>query len=132
MKPKLPSGIKVQLIKRSSRKKVQPKFRRQEWFRYSRLGTSWRKPKGLHSKMRRNYKYRPAQPRIGFGTPKDVRGLHPSGFEEVLVFNIHDLKGINPKRQAARIGHSVGTKKRIEIEKRAEKLGIRILNRGGF
>ncbi|MEL9915033.1 MAG: eL32 family ribosomal protein, partial [Thermoplasmatales archaeon] len=29
-----------------------PEFHRQEWFRYKKLGDSWRKPRGKHSKLR--------------------------------------------------------------------------------
>ncbi|MCK5559412.1 MAG: 50S ribosomal protein L32e [Thermoplasmata archaeon] len=129
-KPVLDKAIKLQLSMRRRQKRRKPKFRRQEWFRYKRLGTSWRKPKGLHSKMRTNRKYRPNVVRIGYGSPKIVRGLHPSGFKEILVYNVNDLKDIDPKTEAARIGHSVGTKKRIELEKKADKLGIRVLNKG--
>lgn len=129
-KPVLDKAIKFQLSVRRRQKRRKPKFRRQEWFRYKRLGKSWRKPKGLHSKMRTNKKYRPNVVRIGYGSPKAVRGLHPSGFKEILVYNVNDLKDIDPKTEAARIGHSVGTKKRIELEKKAEKLGIRVLNKG--
>jgi large subunit ribosomal protein L32e len=78
--------------------------------------------------MRKNLKYRPSKVRVGFRGPVDVRGLHPSGFEEVFVFNIDDLNDINPKTQAARIGGTVGTKKRTEIVKKAEELDIRIIN----
>jgi large subunit ribosomal protein L32e len=128
LKPKLDKGVKAKLRQKHRRKK--PKFRRQEWFRYKRLGKSWRRPKGLHSKMRTNKKYRPNVVRIGYGSPKLVRGLHPSGFKEVMVYNVNDLEGVDPKTEAVRIGHSVGTKKRIELEKKADKLGIRVLNRG--
>ena len=38
------------------------------------------------------------------------------------------IKDINPKTQAVRIGSTVGTKKRVDIEKKAEELNIRILN----
>ena len=66
---------------------------------------------------------------IGFRGPASVRNLHPSGFEEVLVSNVDGLEGIDPKKQAVRIGGTVGTKKRMAIENRAEELGIRVLNR---
>jgi large subunit ribosomal protein L32e len=81
--------------------------------------------------MRRNYKYRPPLVHIGYGGPRAVRGRHPSGFEDILVHNVRDLERLNPEFQAARIGHGVGTKKRMEIERAAEKKGIRVLNRGG-
>jgi large subunit ribosomal protein L32e len=106
-----------------------PAFKRQEWHRYSKLGEKWRKPKGIHSKMKRRLKRRPPMVDIGFRGPASVRGLHPSGFEEVLIYNVDGLEAIDPKVQAVRIGGSVGTKKRIAIEDRAAELGIRVLNR---
>ena len=66
---------------------------------------------------------------VGFRGPVAARDLHPSGFEEVLVYNVDGLEGIDPKKQAVRIGGTVGTKKRIAIEDRADELGIRVLNR---
>jgi large subunit ribosomal protein L32e len=78
--------------------------------------------------MRRNFKYRPSKVRVGFRGPKETRGLHPSGFREVIVNNVGDLEAIDPKIEAARISSTVGTKKRIDIEKKAEELDVRILN----
>jgi len=127
-KAKLSNEIKQILEKRKEIKKRTPKFRREEWYRYKRISKNWRRPDGIHSKMRANYKYRPSKVRVGFRGPKKTRGLHSSGFKEVMVYNKKDLDKINPDIQAARIGSSVGTKKRIDIEKRAEELDIRILN----
>jgi large subunit ribosomal protein L32e len=78
--------------------------------------------------MRINLKYRPNKVRVGYRGPKDVRGLHPSGYQEVLIHNINDLQNIDNSVQAIRIGSTVGTKKRIEIQKKAEELDIRTLN----
>ena len=47
----------------------------------------------------------------------------------IMVYNVDGLEGIDPKKQAVRIGGTVGTKKRIAIEDRADELGIRVLNR---
>ncbi len=129
-KPELSDEQKKLLAVRARIKRKKPNFKRQEWFRYKRLGMSWRKPRGIHSKMRRHYKYRIKMVSVGYGGPKKVKGLHPSGFEEVMVHNVNDLKDIDPKKQAARIGHTVGTKKRMAIEEKADELGIRVLNRG--
>lgn len=131
LKPALPDEVRSAMKQREYLKRRKPDFRRQEWFRYKRLGTAWRRPRGLHSKMRRHLKYRINVVSIGYGTNRLVRGLHPSGFEEVLVYRPQDLEGIDPTLQAARIGHSVGSRKREMIEKRARELGIRILNRSG-
>ncbi len=128
-KPKLPEDIKKHLALRKTIKKHTPEFLREEWFRYKRIPRNWRRPDGITSKMRRHFKYRPSVVSIGFRGPKNVRGLHPSGFEEVLIYTVSDLERVNPERQAARIGGSVGTKKRLEIEKKAKELDIRLLNK---
>ena len=129
-KPVLDDDTKTNLKIRSMQKKKQPAFRRQEWFRYKRLSHSgWRKPKGYQSKQRLNMKYRSPMARIGFGKIAAVRGLHSSGFEEVLVHQIGDMDSLNPELQAIRIGSTVGNRKRMAIHARADDLGVRILNR---
>ena len=128
-KPELSEETVENLAKRAVISGRRPAFKRQEWFRYSKLGEKWRKPKGIHSKMKRQLKRRPPMVDIGYRGPASVRNLHPSGFEEVMVYNVDGLESVNPKTQAVRIGGTVGTKKRMAIEERADELGIRILNR---
>lgn len=128
-KPELDDETADALAKRAMISGRRPAFKRQEWFRYSKLGEKWRKPKGIHSKMKRCIKRRPPMVDIGFRGPVAARDLHPSGFEEVMVYNVDGLEGIDPKKQAVRIGGTVGTKKRMAIEDRADELGIRVLNR---
>ena len=128
-KPELSEEQIDALAKRAVISGNRPAFKRQEWFRYQKLGESWRRPRGIHSKMRRGMKRRPPMVEIGYGGPALVRGLHPSGFEEVMVYNVDGLEDIDPKTQAARIGGTVGVKKRIAIENRAKELGIRVLNK---
>jgi len=129
IKPVLDDETKMLLKVREKQKRKRPAFRRQEWFRYKKLGKSWRKPRGLHSKMRKGLKYRPKMVSVGYRSPRKARGLHPSGFRDALIHNVKELEVLDPKTQAARIGHSVGTRKRVEIEARADEIGIRILNR---
>jgi len=129
-KPVLDDETKAQLATRAAQMKKQPKFRRQEWYRYYRLSrTGWRKPKGMQSKQRLNMKYRTPMARVGYGKISAVRGLHPSGFEDVLVNQPSDLDGLDPERQAIRVGASVGNRKRARIHDRADDLGLRVLNR---
>ena len=129
-KPVLDEETKANLATRAAQMKKQPKFRRQEWFRYYRLSrTGWRKPKGLQSKQRLNMKYRTPMARVGYGKISSVRGLHSSGFEDVLVNNPTDLDGLDPERQAVRVSASVGNRKRAKIHDRADDLGLRVLNR---
>jgi large subunit ribosomal protein L32e len=105
-----------------------PEFVRQESWRYKRLKPSWRKPKGIDSKMRLRVKGWPKIVKVGYRGPAAVRGLHPSGFRDVLVYNASDLKRLNPETDAARIAHTVGAKKRMEILAKAKELGIKVLN----
>ncbi len=128
MKPKLTDDEKRLIRVRRRMNHHRPKFRRQEWFRYKRLGTAWRRPKGKHSKSGDHKGYRPPVVDSGYRTPRLVRGLHPSGFREVLVHTLSELEHINPEREAVKIGSKVGMKKRIAIEKKAEELEIRVLN----
>lgn len=128
-KPVLDEETTKALAFRAQQKKKQPAFRRQEWYRYKRLSrSSWRKPNGLQSKMRLNRKYRPPMVRIGYRKISSARGLHPSGFEEVMVHNQSDLEGLDPETQAIRIGARVGNRKRLDIHDKANSLGIRVLN----
>ena len=129
-KPVLSEEMKAALELRSEQKKKTPSFRRTEWFRYKRLSRSgWRAPHGMDSKQRRNYKYRSSLVRVGHGKVSAARGLHPSGFKEVMVQNTTDLDIIDPETEAARVGRSVGGRKREQIYSRADELGIRVLNR---
>ncbi|MBI5001554.1 MAG: 50S ribosomal protein L32e [Euryarchaeota archaeon] len=129
-KPDLPADLRKSLRLRQSMSRHRPAFHRQEWFRHQRLGDKWRRPKGIHSKMRRHLGYRPPVVSIGYRGPALSRGLHPSGFAEVLVHNMAELEKIDPKKQAARIAHGVGTFKAIHMVMRADELGVRLLNVG--
>ena len=129
-KPVLSEDMKLALALRDEQKKKTPAFKRTEWFRYKRLSRSgWRAPHGMDSKQRRNYKYRSSLVRVGHGKVATARGLHPSGFREVMVHNTGDLEVIDPETEAARVGKRVGGRKREQIYSRADELGIRVLNR---
>ena len=132
LKPELPKEVLDALRKRQATNCRRPDFLRQEYHRRQKLqSTGWRRPRGLHSKMRTHRGYRTNVVSVGHGSPKLARHLHPSGFQEVIVHNIKDLEGIDPKVQAARVAHTVGMRKRTEIEDRADELQIRVLNRSG-
>lgn len=118
-----------------ARKKVsetRPRFVRQESWRYIRLAENWRKPKGIDNKMRKQVSGVPPIVKVGYRGPKKARGLHPSGYRDRLVHNIRDLEKLDPKSEAARIGHSVGRRKRIDIISKASSLGIKVLNKSNL
>ncbi len=129
LKPKLDPKMQRLLAIRAAKSAARPAFHRQEWFRYKKFGDEWRKPQGGQSKLRRHFGYRWNLPSIGYRGPREVRGLHPSGFREVLVHNERQLEGLDPKTQAVRVAHGVGARKREIIEKACDDKGLRVLNR---
>jgi len=104
------------------------RFQRRGVHEKDRLADVWRKPKGRHNKLRRQIPAKGALPRPGYGSPAEVRGLHPCGLADVLVSNEAMLEGLKPKTDAVRIAAGVGMKKRREIQKKAAEAGFRVLN----
>jgi large subunit ribosomal protein L32e len=104
------------------------RFKRDGYGKKRQLSDSWRKPRGQHNKQREQKKAKGALPKPGFGSPVAVRGMHPSGFFEVLVTSLKDLEGLDPKTQAVRLGATVGTRKRAIIQEQAVSAGLKVLN----
>ena len=106
-------------------------FKRQDKQKSKKLSRkSWRNPVGKHSKVRLEKKHAPAKPKVGYRTDKEIRGKHPSGFDEVMVHNTDDLEELDPETEAARIGGTVGGRKKADILEKADSEDIKVLNRG--
>ena len=103
-------------------------FKRDGYGKKKQLSDSWRKPRGQHNKQREQKKAKGALPKPGFGSPIAVRGMHPSGFFEVLVSSVKELEGINPKTHAIRIGATVGERTRVGLQEKALAAGFKVLN----
>lgn len=125
-KKQSPSRSALRVRERARNKK--PKFVRAESWRFDRFSESWRRPRGLDNKIRRKIKGWPPGPSTGYKGPKVARFLHPSGYKEVIVYNVADLAVIDPATEAARIGHTVGKRKRALIIEEAKKIDLKILN----
>jgi large subunit ribosomal protein L32e len=105
-----------------------PKFERQEAHVKARLSRSgWRKPRGFQSKMRLQRKGYNAIVKVGYRTPRVLRGRLSNGLLETIVISPSDLKNIQ-KDQIALISRTLGNRKRLELLKEAKKLKIRISN----
>lgn len=114
---------------RTRQKSKKPEFTFHDSHKKKRLGTSWRKPRGLHNKLRQQVAAKGKLVRPGYGSPKAVRGYHPCGLPEVLVNNVAELE--KAKGFAVRIAAAVGKKKRLEIEAKASEAGLKVLNAKG-
>ena len=68
-------------------------------------------------------------PAIGYRTPRAIRDLHPSGYNDVLVHNMQELEDLDPACDAARISASIGKRKKALMLEKASELGIKVLNK---
>ncbi len=118
----------MELRKKNNKKR--PSFKRVESWRYKRVSDSWRKARGIDSKTRKKKKSGVKSPTVGYRNPKKVRGLHPSGYEEVRVTTIQDLNDLNKNRHAIKISSKLGSKKRVALIDYCQKRGFKILNLG--
>ena len=103
-------------------------FKRDGFGKKKQLSSSWRKPRGQHNKQREQKKAKGALPKPGFGSPIAVRGMHPSGFYEVLIYTLDDLESLNPKTHAVRIAANIGGRKRGALQEKALSAGLKVLN----
>ena len=109
-------------------KERKPIFIRQDNPKRRKLNDKWRKPKGIHSKIRHHFKGRRKMPSPGYKSPRQVKGLHSSGMAVIVVHSVDEISKIKKETHGAVIAKSVGTKKKLEILKAAKKNNIQILN----
>ena len=111
-------------------KKRRAPFKRHFSNRFMRVGESWRKPKGIDSKVRRRFRGALKMPKIGYGSDKKTRHMLPNGFYKFIVRNSSelDLLLMHNRTYAAQIAHNVGVIKRKQIIERARQLDIKVLN----
>lgn len=114
----------------ANKKKRKPQFRADQAHRWTRVSDRWRKVRGIDSYTRQKKKGRIAMVSPGYRSPKSIRYLHPSMFEEVLVHRPSDLEGLDADIHAIRIGGSVGSRKRQLIIAEADAKLLRVLNPG--
>jgi len=122
------SEASEQAKEKSRLEKKKRMFRRDGFGKTIRVKDRWRVPSGIDSGQRLAQKRKRASPKVGYMTPKSVKGLHPTGYKPIRVLNVSQIAGINPKTEAIIIGATVGRRKRDEIQKLAQEKKIQILN----
>ncbi len=107
-----------------------PVFLRWLWWKFPKFENDlkWKRPRGKDNKMRLKLKGYPPLAGVGYRLSKEVRDLHPSGFETAVVSSIKDLENLDPKRHAIYIASTVGLRKREEILREALNRGFKVLN----
>ncbi|MBL7160806.1 MAG: 50S ribosomal protein L32e [Candidatus Aenigmarchaeota archaeon] len=116
-----------QLLKvRRKAKRKKPTFKRQEQFKHRKLKKKWRRPRGKQSKLRKGEKARGKKPSPGYSSPRKIRALGPSGIPTTRISSPKELDAAKGKEVI--IASTVGKRKRNEILKKAEKLGLKVSN----
>ncbi|KAH0870835.1 hypothetical protein HID58_077857 [Brassica napus] len=112
-------------------KKRSAKFIRPQSDRRITVKESWRRPKGIDSRVRRKFKGVTLMPNVGYGSDKKTRHYLPNGFKKFVVHNTSDLELLmmHNRTYCAEIAHNVSTKKRKAIVERASQLDIVVTNR---
>eukprot|EP00300_Choanocystis_sp_HF-7_P003951 c13010_g1_i1.p1 GENE.c13010_g1_i1~~c13010_g1_i1.p1 ORF type:complete len:149 (+),score=27.11 c13010_g1_i1:1-447(+) len=125
-------GAVTPLVKRTIVKKKTTHFKRHHSDRYKRIGhvTTWRKPKGIDSRVRRRFKGAIRMAKIGYGSNKKTRHVLPNGFKKFSVSNVKELEVLLMHNRifAAEIAHNVSARQRAVIVERAAHLNIKLTN----
>jgi large subunit ribosomal protein L32e len=113
-------------------KKRTTKFFRHQSDRFMRVKPSWRRPRGIDSRVRRQFRGVINLVRVGYGSTKSTKYMLPNRMYKLTVQNVQELEVLlmHNEKYAAEIGHSVSAKKRAEIIKRANELGVKVTNAG--
>ena len=115
------------LAHRKKMKAKKPAFRRQDSHKYTEVSPRWRRPRGLHSKMRLKKRGYSKSVEIGYGSPQKVRYTTKEGLFPVLVSNEKELEKAG-KENIVVIRSSVGKKRKIAIINSAKEKGLKIAN----
>lgn len=126
-------------------KKCTCRFTRHESDRYLRLKPSWRKPKGIDNRVRRQFKGQRRMPNVGYRNSRETRHVLPNGYKKVLIHNskvcfqiikempffklmLQEMDVLLMQKYCGEIAHVVASKKRKEIVERARQLRIVLTN----
>lgn len=98
---------------------MKPKFVRQNISR-KRLIVKWRRPRGLHSKLRLNKAGHIKKPSPGFRKARKER------IQTITL--VKNLKDLTNAKQNILLSSNIGLKKKIEILKKSKDLKLNVLN----
>jgi large subunit ribosomal protein L32e len=104
-------------------RKRRPSFRAQDSHKKRKIRAAWRRPKGMHSKIRLGKKGYNVLVNRGYRSPKSARGLSRGGKQLVTVSNPAMLAGLTKDCEIV-IPASLGLKKRLLLMRAALERGI--------
>lgn len=92
-----------------------------------RISTSWRRPIGIHNKIRKCKRGKGALVRIGYSTPKLLKGMTRDMKMPVSVSTAKDLDNLT-KDNVIVFSSSLGNKKKLVIAKLAKEKNIALFS----
>src|SRR3989338_1691542 len=115
------------LTLRNKMKSEKPEFERQDSNKYPQFEGQWRRPRGIHSKLRKNLKGHKARPEIGYSSPSQVKGLSRNGLMHVIVNNIKELNRLDARHEII-ISGAIGLKNRLSLLNKIKEKNLNVLN----
>lgn len=114
------------------KKKQKPSFVAQNSWRFLRVDSRWRRPRGIDSSMREKLSGHPRMVNIGYRKPKLLRDMHYTEknglLEEFIVSNLSDLDLVLPHKHIVRIDGNLGTRKKEKLFQEALSWGLKVIN----
>ncbi|MBI2110520.1 hypothetical protein HYT51_01950 [Candidatus Woesearchaeota archaeon] len=107
-------------------KAKKPHFKRTNFWK-KKLRATYRKPRGIHNKMRLKKASHLKRITPGYRTPRKIRHYTREGLKERLIFNEQEINTLT-KNEIAVIASQVGMKTKIKILEKAKENNIQIGN----
>ncbi len=122
------------LVKHKKILKRTKKFTRFEYEDFNgKLKPSWRRPRGIDSRIRRQYRGNKPLVKCGYGQAWKTKFLLPNGFKKFLIRNTQDLEILlmNNRVYCGELAHNIGAKARKALVLRAAELNVKLTNAKG-
>ncbi len=122
------------LMKIKKIKKRNKRFTKHEYEDYPhKLNPSWRRPRGIDSRVRRKFRSNKPMVSIGYRTKKQHRDVLPNGFKKFLIRNLSDVEMLlmNNRVYCGELAQNLSARKRKAIVNRAKELNVKITNYKG-
>ncbi|MEK6835636.1 MAG: eL32 family ribosomal protein [Nanoarchaeota archaeon] len=107
-------------------RKEKPDFIRYTSKNLKKLGKSWRRPRGIHNKVKLKIKGHIKSPSIGYGNKSELKGLYKGQISYKVVSNLSELKNLDTN--AVLISSKLGLKKKVQLLNEIKKLNVKVLS----